>query len=469
MTEIELYDYQKQAKQFIIEHPYCALFMDMGTGKTRITLAALQDIQPTGHILVIAPINIARSTWLDEIKLLGLNIRTKSLIVNDRGKKLSRQQRLERYAEIPTDPPTMYFINRDLIKDLVENMPKNKGIPIWYFPTVVIDEYQSFKSASSVRFKKLKYVRPAISRLIGLTGTPTPGGLEDLWSEIYLLDMGQRLCRTKTEYLHRYFTPSMYVNNTPVGWTPVNGAEEQIYDCIKDVVISAKSTTLNLPDRIFNNEWVEMDDSETKIYKKMMKDYVLPITKDLTVEAANAAVLSAKLSQMASGTLYLDKDHSYMVLHTKKLERCRYLIENTDGPVLLAYWYTSDKEQLLKEFDNAVLFDGSPEMVHEWNAGNIPILMIHPASAGHGLNLQFGGNTLIWYTIPWGLEYYLQCNKRLHRPGQTRPVVIHHILTKNTIDTKILRTIEQKENKEQALLDAVEMTIKDAVEEPKKE
>ena len=465
MTEIELYDYQKQAKQFVIDHPYCGLFMDMGTGKTRITLAALQDIQPTGHILVIAPINIARSTWLDEIKLLGLNIRTKSLIVNERGKKLTKQKRLERYAEIPTDPPTMYFINRDLVKDLVMNMPKVKNTPIWYFPTVVIDEYQSFKSYKSDRFKYLKYVRPAISRLIGLTGTPTPNGLEDLWAEIYLLDMGIRLEPTITAYRNKYFDPGRYANGYPIEYIEKDGAEPVIYDKIKDIVISMKSTTLKLPERIYNNEYVYMDIEEEKAYKEMMKKQVLPINEEITVEAANAAVKTAKLMQMASGTLYINEKHDYIILHKKKLERCHYLIENTDGPVLIAYFFKSDKEMLLHEFPNAIAFDGSPEMIHDWNDKKIPILLIHPASAGHGLNLQFGGNTLIWYTVPWTLEYYLQCNKRLHRPGQTRPVTIHHILTRKTIDERILYVINQKDHREQALLDAVEMTIQDALSE----
>lgn len=465
-TEIELFDYQKLAKQFVIDHPFCGLFMDMGSGKTRTTLAALQDIRPNGHILVIAPINIARSTWIDEINLLELNVRTKSLIVNDNGKKLTRKKRLARYAEIPTDPPTMYFINRELLKDLVDNMPKHGKRPIWYFPTVIIDEFQSFKSSNSIRFKVLKQVRPAISRLIGLTGTPTPKGLEDLWSEIYLLDMGQRLGKYISHFRDEYMTPTLYMNGYPVNYVPKNDQTESIvYDKIKDIVISLKNTNLNLPERIYNTEYVYMDKDEYDIYKKMVRDNVLPIDEDTTVEAVNAGVKSAKLMQMASGTLYINENHDYMILHDKKRERCRYLVDNTEGPVMIAYWYNSDKQELLKEFPEAKLFDGSAEMVHMWNNKQIPILMIHPASAGHGLNLQFGGNTLIWYTVTWSLEYYLQTNKRLHRPGQKRPVTIHHILTKNTLDDRILKVLEAKNQSEQALIDAVELTIQDAIKE----
>lgn len=464
-TDIMLYDYQKIAKQFIIDHPFCGLFLDMGTGKTRTTLAALQEIKPTGHILVVAPVNIARSTWLDEIKLLGLHVRTKSLIVNDNGKKLTRTQRLERYAEIPTDPPTMYFINRELLKDLLDNMPKRGKTPIWYFPTVVIDEFQSFKSSKSTRFQTMKQIRPAISRLIGLTGTPTPSGLEDLWSEIYLLDMGERLGAYISHFRNKYMMPTMYMNNYPVKYIPKDiETEGEVYDKIKDIVMSLKNTNLNLPERIYNREYVQMDKDEYEIYKKMLTENVLEIDEDTTVEAKNAGVKTARLVQMASGTLYINENHDYMILHNKKIERCRYLVDNTEGPVLIAYWFESDKKELLKEFPDAKLFNGSAEMVHAWNRKEIPILMIHPASAGHGLNLQFGGNTLIWYTVTWSLEYYLQTNKRLHRPGQTRPVTIHHILTKHTLDDRILNVLDRKNMSEQALIDAVELTIQETIQ-----
>lgn len=434
------------------------------THNTRITLSALYDLNPTGHVLVIAPINIAKSTWIDEIKKWNMPLRYKSLILNEKGKKLTRKKRLELYEQVLNEPPTIYFINRDLVADLVENCPVRNGHKIWAFPNVIIDELQSFKSYSSERFKALQKVRPCIQRLIGLTGTPTPKGLMDLWAEIYLMDQGQRLGKNITTYRNTFFFPGRRVNNIPVEWIPKPNAEDYIHNAISDIVISMKNTNLTLPP-VYNDINVYMDPDEEDVYKRMMRDKVLEVAPGQKIMAANAAVLTAKLSQMASGALYIDNKHNFVKIHTKKLEICEYIINNTGSPVLIAYHFQSDKAMLLEYLKKAGInvkaFDGSPNMIYEWNAGKIPVMLLQPASAGHGLNLQDGGHTLIWYTIPWSLEEYLQTNARLHRQGQQHTVVIHHLLTYGTIDHKILASIKKKDMSQQALLEAVRYVVEE--------
>lgn len=456
---VQLHDYQKFAHDFIMTRPYAGLFLDMGMGKTLTTLSALYDMNPPGHVLVVAPKNIARSTWLDEIAKWNLPLRTKSFLVNENDRPLTKKKRLELYAEAPTQPPTVYFINRELVCDLVEHTPN------WCYPIVILDEAQSFKSYGSERFKALKKVRPNIERLIELTGTPSPNGLMDLWSQIYLLDQGKRLGRTITQYRNEFFTPGLIVNGYPVKWTPKPGAEQEIYRRISDIVISMKNTMLTLPPLTVNNVYVHMEPKERKLYEQMKKDYVLNIpsmcAEDGTIDviAANAAVLSAKLRQMASGALYVDDQHNYKIIHRRKLEHVAYLLRCTSSPVIIAYHFQTDRimlETYLTSlgFDVKV-FDGSAAMIRAWNAGSVPVMLLQPASAGHGLNLQEGGHTLIWYTIPWSLEEYQQTNARLYRQGQTDPVVIHHILAKKTIDEQVLRAIDKKDMSQAQLIDAV--------------
>lgn len=460
---LPLHDYQKLAKELILTQPFCGLFLDCGFGKTLITLAAIYDLNPQGHVLVVAPKVIAASTWQKEIDKWKIPIRTKSLIVNEKGKPLSRKKRLERYAEVTTDPPTMYFINRELLPDLIDNMPKNeKGRPVWYFPIVILDEAQSFKSHTSLRFKKLKYVRPTISRLVELTGTPAPKSLMDLWAEIYLLDEGARLGRTITAYRNTYFTEGIHVNNFAVTWNLIPGMDRVIHDKVKDIVFSIKNPGIRLPDVTYNDICVDMDQSEYDMYKELMQEKVLNMG-ETEIMAANAGVLQAKLMQMASGTLYLDEAHTVAVIHDKKLEILRHIIDTTGSPVLIAYWFNCDRDRILKAIPKAKAFDGSGQMQDEWNRGEIPAMLLHPASSGFGINLQDGGHTLVWYTVPWSLEMYLQTNARLARQGQKNPVVIHHILTEKTIDRKIVRALQQKDASEQALLEAVSLTVKEAL------
>lgn len=460
--KIPLHDYQIFAKNFMLQHPYCGLFLKMGLGKTSIVLEGLYELNPHGHVLVIAPKTIARCTWANEIKKWDIPFRTQSLLVNERGKKLTKKKREEIFQTIPTAPPTVYFINRDLIPKLVDYFPANK----WCFPIVVIDECQSFKSYDSARFKKLASVRPYMFRLIELTGSPAPNGLMDLWSQIYLLDMGDRLGKNITAYRNTYFNPGIIANGYPVTWNLKYGAKEVIYQRISDITISMENKYIKLPELTFNNVYVELDDDEQKRYKEFAKSYILDLANGNQIEAPNAAVLQAKLSQMASGAVYTQKgSHEYEIVHEHKLELCEYIINDTDDNVLIAYHFQSDKDLLLKHLTKQglqpVVFDGTPEMEQKWNNKEIPIMLVQPASCGFGLNLQHGGATLIWYTIPWSLEHYEQMNARIYRQGQTQPCVIHHLMTKQTVDERILKAIEKKDFSQKELMDAIQATIDD--------
>lgn len=469
MPNAILHDYQNEAKNFILTHPKCGLFLPVGLGKTLSTLQALYELNPTSHVLIIAPINVAKSTWIDEIEKWGYPFRYKSLILNEKGKQLKRKERLQLYEEAcdlfdgkPGAAPTVYFINRDLVPDIVDNMPIRNGLPMWCYPNVIIDELQSFKSYSSQRFKKLQYVSPCIQRFIGLTGTPTPKSLEDLWSEIYLMDEGARLGRNITQYRDMYFNPGAKgPTGYPVSWYPKWGAEEQIYTAIKDIVISMKNTMITLPPLTYNDVTIYMDKNEQNLYKQLQTTQVLELDPDNPITAVNAGVLAAKLSQMASGTLYTDENHNYVTIHTKKLEMTEYIINNANSPVLLAYHFKSEMESILQHLQKAGIdarkFDGTPKMQHDWNDGKIQCMLIQPASAGAGLNLQQGGNTLIWYTLPWSLEEYIQTEGRIYRQGQQNPVIIHRLMTKGTIDSRIMKRLTEKNETEQNLLDAVEL------------
>lgn len=414
-------------------------------------------MNPSCHILIIAPKNIARSTWIDEVEKWQIPVRMKSLITNNKGKDITKKQRLKLYEQIKTDKPTIYLINRELITDLIAYFD-----PIFPFPIVVIDEFQSFKSYSSQRFKALKKVRPQIKKLIGLTGTPTPNTLMDLWAQIYLLDQGKRLGKNITKYRDTFFNPGLIVNNYPVSWNPKYGAKEEIYRRISDIVVSMENNHLKLPSLTMDNIYVHLSDKEMKTYKKMAKEFVLNIDGE-DIIAPNAAVLTARLSQMASGAIYTDEDHHYSVIHKRKLDHLAYMLRNTNHPTLIAYYFKSDREMIetyLKALGmNPVIFDGSRQMIHKWNIKQIPIMLLQPLSAGHGLNLQEGGSTLIWYTLPWSLEAYLQTNARIYRQGQKNPVVIHHLMTKSTIDEYILQKLNKKDTSQKELLDAVKATI----------
>ena len=446
-TLFGLHQYQEDITDFALRTPKCGLFLQMGLGKSRIALATIACLNPPHHVLIIAPKNIARSSWIEEIKKIGLNIRYKSFIINEKGKKLSKAKREQLYEEAKTAPPTLYFINRELVVDMVKYYGNE-----WCFPMLIVDELQSFKNYSAARFKALQKILPYTIRFIGLTGTPAPNGLMDLWSQIYLMDEGARLGKNITAYRTRWFDSGRCMNGYPIEWIPKYGAKEEIYKQIEDIVVSLDNHFITLPDVIYNNIYAYMDDDEMKLYRELMKENVLELDGvEEDIVAANAAVLVAKLSQMASGNIYIDKQHNYREIHKAKLEQLQYIYDNEPTPLLVAYHFKTDLYAITGHFDDAVEFDGSPEMINDWNNGKIRMLLIQPASAGFGLNLQQGGHVLVWYTPTWNLEEYLQTNARLHRQGQLYPVTIHHILTKGTVDERIVKALGRKEVNQQDL------------------
>ena len=466
-----LHDYQIEARDFAISHPKCGLFLDLGLGKTLVALSVLEQVytKETGHILIVAPKSIAKATWAGEIKKWGINIPFSSFIVNEKGKALSKKKRLEAYQAAINNPVrTIYFINRELLADLIENCPVIGKNFLWVFQTIVIDELQSFKSSSSQRFKALKRVMPAVNRFIGLTGTPTPNGIEDIWSQIFLMDNGDRLGKNITAFRRAYMHPG-YVNSMGVvcSWVPNDGVEPIIYDKIKDVVISMKNTNLQLPPIAFIDDYVHMSDAEAKLYKRFVDSAVLEFESGDVASAPNIAVMSNKLQQLASGAIYTIDENgnptgNYEIIHKQKLERLKYIRDNSDDNLLVAYYFNSDADMIMKycqENDiQCEVFNSSKadEILSRWNDNKIPMLLIQPASAGFGLNFQYASHTLIWYTMSFNLEHYLQTIGRLYRQGQNHTVYVHRLMTYKTIDSKILKAIINKDQNMQALLDAVE-------------
>lgn len=442
----EPHNYQKYASDFILEHPVCCLMLDMGLGKTVVTLTALWELAldrfDIGKVLVIAPKRVATDTWPKELAkwehLTGL---TASLVV---GNRQEREAALSRSA-------FLYIINRENVSWLVQNHR-------WDFDTVVIDELSSFKSNKAERFKAMKKVRPLVQRVIGLTGTPAPNSLLDLWPQMYLLDMGQRLGRFITGYRERFFKPDKRNREIIYSYKPREGAEDAIYSLISDICISMKAVDyLDMPERIDNRIEVEMSAKEKKLYDDFCRDMVVRIG-DEELDAINAAALSNKLLQMANGAVY-GEDHRVFPIHSRKLDALEDLVEAANGkPLLVAYWYQHDLSRIRERFPAARCIDTS-EDITDWNAGKIPLALIHPTSAGHGLNLQDGGCTIVWYGMTWSLELYQQLNARLWRQGQKHTVVIHHIITKGTHDEDVMRALENKDMRQSSLIEAVRARI----------
>lgn len=469
--DVKLHDYQIKAANFAISHPKCGLFLDLGLGKTLISLSVLETVYDNepGHILIIAPKSIAKATWALEIEKWNIRLPHESLIVNENGAKLTKKKRLEAYDHIFSNPvKTVYFINREMLTDLIDHCPKNGKTIVWPFQTVVVDELQSFKSPDSKRFKALKSVMPAVNRFIGLTGTPTPNSLSDIWSQIFLMDGGKRLGKGITAFRQNFMQPD-YIN--PQGmicsWRPQIGADERVYSLISDLVVSMKNTELKLPPIVFIDDMVQMSDKETTIYKQFVHDAVLLFDDNVQATASNAAVMSSKLQQLASGAIYtVDSDGiptgNYQPIHNEKLERLGYIRENSDDNILIAYFFKSDADMIMKYFQDKGLpceiFDSnkSDEYLKRWNNNEIKTLLIQPSSAGFGLNFQYASHTLVWYTLPFNLENYLQTIGRVYRQGQTRPVYIHRIMTEKTIDAHVLNALTKKDREMQQLLDAVE-------------
>ncbi len=439
------HDYQAYATEFILEHPVCCLMLDCGMGKTVVTLTALWDLVldsfDTGRVLIIAPKRVAETVWQQEIEkwehLTGL------IAVRVLGSAAERKAALNRKASV-------YIINRENLVWLTKNAA-------WNFDMVVVDELSSFKSHQSQRFKALKAVRPKVGRIVGLTGTPSPNSLMDLWPEMYVLDMGQRLGRFIGGFRERFFVPDKRNREIIYSYKPREGAEEAIYSLISDICISMKAVDyLDMPKLVDNRVFVEMSAREQKSYDQFAKDMVLSLDGG-ELDAINAAALSNKLQQMANGAIY-GEDRKVLRLHDRKLDALEDLIEAANGkPMLVAYWFKHDHDRIHERF--SVRDIDTPKDIEDWNAGKIPVALIHPASAGHGLNLQSGGSTLVWFSMTWSLELYQQLNDRLWRQGQKHTVVVHHILTKGTIDEDIIRALERKDVSQSALVAAVRARI----------
>ena len=425
--------------------------------KTVITLSAIRDLMldtcEVSKALVIAPLRVARDTWPTEAgKWDHLEDIDVSVIVGDKKTRIAALNH----------PAMVYVINRENVKFLVEYYEKN-GLRC-DFDAVIIDELSSFKNHESQRFKWLRKVRPFVKRMIGLTGTPTSNGLMDLWAEIGILDGGERLGRFIGRYREAYFKAGSMNPQTGVvfQYVPRPGAEEQIYGKIADITISMKAMDyLHMPDCVPARHYVEMDKKERKLYDMLRKDLIIPL-KDADIDAANAASLTGKLLQMANGAVY-DENSAVREIHQRKLEKLEDLIEAANGQsVLVAYWFKHDRQRIMEHLSSMGYKPRDikeSKDIRDWNGGNIQVALIHPASAGHGLNIQSGGHILIWFGLTWSLELYQQTNARLWRQGQTDVVTIHHIICKDTVDEDVMAALEQKDITQEKLIAAVKARL----------
>lgn len=445
--EFRPHDYQKRAINFILEHPASGLFLEMGLGKTVITLTAvdilMNDRFEVSRVLVIAPLRVAEDTWSRESEKWDhlQHLRISKIL----GSAAERIRALEAEADV-------YVINRENVVWLVEYLATLKRK--WPFDMVVIDELSSFKSNQSKRFKALKKVRPLIDRMVGLTGTPAANSLMDLWAEIYLLDRGQRLGQTIGSYRDAYFRAGWGNGTVVYKWEARPGAMKAITGKIADITMSMKAEDyIELPDRIDNMISVKLSDKEMEKYKDMEQQSLLELDDDSKIIALDAAAVMSKLLQMANGFIYTE-EHEAIHLHDAKLEALEEIIEAADGPVLVYYNFKADKERLLEKFKDAEVLEDN-KTISRWNQGKIKILLAHPASVAYGLNLQEGGHIIVWYGIPWSLELYQQANARLHRQGQQKPVMIYHLLAKGTADEQVIKKLEAKDVTQSALIEVL--------------
>ena len=446
LTRNDLHQYQNYCIDFIESKTTSAIFLDCGLGKTIISLTAIHNLMfdkfDISKVLVIAPLRVT-TVWANEIKkwdhLKGLSYSVAVGTENERKDALMKRA-------------TLYIINRENIDWLVNK----SGVP-FDFDMVVVDELSSFKSYSAKRFKSLLKVRPKVKRIVGLTGTPSSNGLMDLWAQFRVLDLGERLGRYITHYRNTYFIPDKRNGQIIFSYKLQPGAEEKIYSQISDITISMKSIDyLKMPECVINTVPVYLNEKERAIYSGFRDDMVASLGAE-EIDAVNAAVLSGKLLQMANGAVYDEKNKAHFI-HDRKLDALEDLIEGANGkPVLVAYWYKHDLERIQKRFTARQI--KSSKDIEEWNEGEIPVAVIHPASAGHGLNLQSGGSTLVWFGLTWSLELYQQTNARLYRQGQKDTVVIHHIITKDTIDEDVMTALTKKEKTQASLIDAVKAKL----------
>ena len=452
--QYEPHEYQSFATDYIEHHPISALLIDMGLGKTVITLTALFDLLfdsfEIHKVLVVAPLRVGLISWPDELKKWEhLHFLKSSIVI---GTEIERLKALKAKADI-------YIINRENLEWLVM-----KSGYKFDFDTVVIDELSSFKNGRSKRHKALMQVRPYVKRIIGLTGTPAGNGLMDLWAEFKCLDYGSRLGRFITRYREEYFIPDKRNGMVVFSYKPQCGAEARIYSKISDITISMKAIDhLKMPDLIEVERQVELDDHELGLYKELVEEMVLEL-KDKEITSANAAVLTGKLLQIANGAIYTDSGEM-VEIHDRKLDELEDIIEAANGkPLLVAYWFRHDLERIKKRLDKlGVVYKtlDKPENIRQWNDKELQVGLIHPASAGHGLNLQSGGNALVWFGLTWSLELYQQTVARLYRQGQkSGSVVVMHIIAKGTMDELVLKALKEKDMTQSRLIDAVKAKIK---------
>lgn len=444
------HEYQRYASEKIIELPACGLFLEMGLGKTVSTLTAIDELIhdrfDVSKVLVIAPKRVADDTWTSEaIKWDHLQHLTFSKVL---GTVAQREAALAADADI-------YLINRENVVWLVEKLRKR-----WPFDMVVVDELSSFKSNQAKRFKSLRAVRPLVNRFVGLTGTPAPNGLMDLWPEVYLLDRGERLGKTITGYRERYFYPGKRNGFTVFSWVPKEGAEEAIHEKISDICISMKAKDyLTLPEQIVNDIRIRMEPLEITKYRELEREKLMELDGQ-EITALSAAAVWGKLLQLANGAVYND-DKTVTVLHEKKLDALEDIIEAACGhPVLVFYNFRHDYDRLMGRFKsmNPRMIQTS-EDIRDWNAGKIRLLLAQPASMGHGLNIQAGGHIIVWFGLNPSLELYQQANARLHRQGQKEAVIIHRLIVEETVDEDVVKKLETKDVHQESLMEAVKARI----------
>lgn len=470
--------YQRKCCDFIKQHPKCGVFLDIGYGKTLLTLQAIDELKPR-NVLIVAPKAIARTTWHAEAQKweYQFNIYTMVERFNPRKGKMADIPLKDLYplyeAICHTQKGTtnLFITSRDRLAHLVEWCDYNNN---WPFDMIVCDEFQSFKNGQSQRTKALMLLSKHTKRLVGLTGTPMPKSIEDIWSEVKILDGGTRLGKFITHFRDKYMHSTMVVNGHAVGWQPNQGAEQQIFAKIADITISVK-TDLHLPPLTINDVPIRLSKDELEMYKKFVKTRVFDFesvdkfaafksgTDNTVLTPANAAVLASKLLQMASGTMY-DANHNTYEIHNQKLAMMQYIVDNTGGPVLVAYNYQCDEKRLLETIklqpgEQIVKFDGSEAMKDAWNHGEYKVMLLQPASCCHGINLQEGGSTLVWYSLPYSFEQYEQTNGRLYRKGQTKPVAILRLIAEDTFDEKVVANLLKKGCGNESLLQAVRREI----------
>ena len=458
MKTFSPYPHQEAGIRWIIEHPAAALIWGMGTGKTVTTLTALDrllhDYLEDGPVLVIAPKRVALDTWTTEAStwehLQHLRI---TPIMG------TAKQRIDALRSVFEGPfADLYVINRENVCWLIDHLGGR-----WPFPIVVVDELSSFKSAQAKRWKALRRMRGRIKRFIGLTGTPRPNGLEDLWPELYLLDLGERLGKTLGAFRARYLVPEKSNGYVVYSYKPKEGAEAEVYDKISDICMSIrKEDVLSLPGQIYTDVAVRPSDALLKKYKKFEREKVLEcLDAEGEVVAGSAAALTNKLLQFANGAIY-DLDGQVHELHDLKLEALEELVEQAGGdPVLILYAYKHDEARIAARIPCRKI--DTAQDIRDWNAGKIPVAIAHPASIGHGLNLQYGGHILIWFGLTWSLELYQQANERLNRPGQTEVCRIFHIVLKGTHDERVLQALSKKEKGQAAAIEALRLEVLEEV------